>query len=65
MKMALEASFQKNQEAANQVSQLKQEIEKIKAEQKKSEEEMIETAVQELKDYEAKLEQKTNEADQH
>ena len=65
MKMALEASFQKNQEAANQVSQLKQEIEKIKAEQKKSEEEMIETAVQELKDVEAKLEQKTNEADQH
>ena len=65
MKMALEASFQKNQEAANQVSQLKQEIEKIKAEQKKSEDEMIETAVQELKDVEAKLEQKTNEADQH
>ena len=65
MKMALEASFQKNQEAANQVSQLKQEIEKIKAEQKKSEDEMIETAVQELKDAEAKLEQKTNEADQH
>ena len=45
MKMALEASFSKNQEAANQVSQLKQEIEKIKAEQKQSEEEMIETAV--------------------
>ena len=45
MQMALEATFQKNQEAASQVSQLKQEIEKIKAEHKKSEEEMIETAM--------------------
>jgi len=44
---------------------LKKEIDNIKAENKKSEEEVTETFMQELKEVEAKLEHKKKDADQH
>ena len=58
MQQALQVQFQKNQETAQQLAQLRQEMERVKVDHKQGEEEMTETFMNELKEAEAKLEAK-------